>query len=649
MKKILIPAITLVAGVFIAVGAAKDPVLMEINGKKVPLSEFVYLYEKNNKQQQQPQTIDEYLEMFINYKLKVADAEAAGIDTTAAFRRDMEANVVDVSAPYMRNTELEEEIINTISGNSTRNIDVSHIMLPLGDTPEQTKQMLARADSLRSLILNGADFGELALAYSIDPTVSQNKGHLGWITTNRWPYPFEKVAFSTPLGEISEPFVDSPFGVHIIEVTAERPDPGEVHAQHILKLTANPRVTDQAERDSIDRVAKAQIDSIYELLKAGADFSTIASANSDDPGTVSRGGDLGFFGTGRMVPEFEQVAFALKDGETSQPFKTSYGYHIVKRIEGRQSKTDEELRQMVNARMSRDQALSELLAESVIEKNRTIAGGTLDSKGLEKVRQIIDKAGGLDSATFVTLAKTKVAVAKVGKKKITAAQVAAAMPQQPVEGEAAFNLFEVYATQEMDKEVASFMRQKLYDENAEYRNLVNEYHDGNLLFDISNREVWDRSTKDTQGLEDYFQANKDKYTWTVPHYKGYVVLVANDSIAGDVKNFLETNTIATDSLQKVLRDKFGRHVRIDRVIGGKGENAIVDFIAFDGPRPDGKGFWKSWFGYKGRVITEPEEALDVRARVSGDYQQYLEKQWLDKLHKKYKVKINQAVLDSLRK
>lgn len=650
MKKIFFPALTLTVGALIASAAAKDPVLMTVNGKKVPLSEFMYLYEKNNQQQQQPQSVDEYVEMFINYKLKVADAEAAGIDTTAAFINELNSNITDLATPYMRDKEVEQEIMNTISSNAARNVDISHIMLPGGGNKQETEANVAILDSLRTVILNGGSFEEIADKYSIDPSVKINHGHMGYITANAWPYPFEKAAFETPVGQISEPVIDLPYGVHIIKVNAERPDRGEVRVAHILKLAnPNPRVplSDPQLRDSLDRVAKTSIDSIYKIAKLGGDFGKLARENSDDPGSASRGGDVGFFGSGRMVPEFEEVAFSLSDGELSEPFKTNYGYHIIKRIEGRPSASGEALDSIVRHRMQNDHGLSSLMRLRTNEKNRVRFNARLNNDGLEQVKEIITKAGSLDSATLATLKGLNTVVATVGNTDITAADAAAMMPGQTFETEPGFNLFAAQAESLMDKEVYEQARKALYDENVEYHNLVNEYRDGNLLFEISSRKVWNVASKDSEGMEQYFRDNKDKYTWDKPHYKGYVVLAATDSVADAVRAFLDSNNIENDSLQAAIRDKFGRNARIDKVVGGKGDNAIVDYIAFDGPKPEPNNFWKAWFGYRGRVIDAPEEALDIRGVVSTDYQQYLEKQWVDQLRNKYKVKLNKKVLKSI--
>lgn len=648
MKKHLIPVILLAAGAVAAAvaSAPKDPVLMTVNGKKVPLSEFLYLYEKNNKQQQQPQSVDEYMDMFINYKLKVAAAEEAGCDTTAAFINEFENYATELAAPYMRDSEAEAEVAAKIKANSRRNVDVSHILIPLGDNAAQTKINLHFMDSLRTAILNGSDFGEIALKYSEDPSKVQNMGHLGWITTNRFPYPFEEVAFSTPVGTISEPFVDAPFGIHIIKVNEVRNDPGEVHAAHILKLCGDRRMRKlDPTRDS---VAKVQIDSLYQIAITGADFAELARANSDDPGSAQEGGDVGFFGVSRMAPEFEQAAFALKDGEISQPVKTSYGYHIIKRIGWRECTPDDVLDQTINIRFKSDNALSTMLARQYSDKNRKLYKADVIPAGMNKVKEIIEKTGKYDSTVTAALIANPIKIAKAGNKVVTSNEIAAEMPAQEFAAEPGYNLFEGYVQQHIDKIVDELSRETLAQNNADYRNLLNEYRDGILLFDVSNAKVWERSNKDREGLEAYFQANKDKYHFDTPHYKGYVVMAKNDSVADLAKQFLAENTIDADSLETAINKRFGREASIKRVIGSKGQNSIVDYIAFGEPKPENKSIWQSYFGYKDKVIAEPEEALDILGPVTADYAQYLEQEWVKELRNKYKVKVDEKVFKSIK-
>lgn len=160
--------------------------------------------------------------------------------------------------------------------------------------------------------------------------------------------------------------------------------------------------------------------------------------------------------------------------------------------------------------------------------------------------------------------------------------------------------------------------------------------------------MWDRSTKDTEGLENYFRANKEKYTWEKPHYKGYVIFATSDSIASAAQGFLAQNAIENDSIASTLSKTFGRmNIKVERVITGKGDNAIVDHVAFNGEKPAAPGKWLAWFGYKGKVLESPEEAADIRGTVSTDYQQELEREWVDRMRSKYKVKLNKKAIKKI--
>ncbi len=619
--------------------SAKDPILMTVNKKEVPLSEFLYIYQKNNKQQQQPQTVDEYLDMFVTYKLKVADAEAAGIDTTAAFRKELSGYTRELAEPYMRDNTVEQRLIEEAYGRMKRNVNVSHIMLSMGNTPQEKESARTRLDSIRTAILNGADFAEMARKYSTDRSAETNGGNLGFIVANAYPYSFEKASFNTPVGKVSEVFEDVPFNCfHIVRVEGERPDAGEVHAAHILKLT---RDLSNDEKES----KKAAIDSIYNVLKAGGDFTETARKESED-GSKSRGGDLGWFGAGRMVPEFEKVAFELKDGEVSAPFESRFGYHIIKRLGHRDVGTLEETTPLIKRAISQDER-AEMPTNARLEQFKAQYKANILPKGLQQVDKFMRQHGGCDSACVASLAGSAIKVATVGKRTLTVADVLKGHLQDiPTKGDLdkSMEAFKRLVGNALDRATIEEARERLLQDNEEYRNLVNEYRDGILLFDISNRNVWERSTKDKDGLEQYFEANRGRYTWDKPHYKGYVIFAVNDSIGDVARKYLDSHQISPDSLNIELRRNFGREVKVERVVVGKGDNPIIDNIAFGGEKPSkDKSRWNTHFGYKGRIINAPEEALDVKGAVSTDYQAYLEKEWVKELKSKYPVKINEKV------
>lgn len=638
-KTLILSAIA--ASAIISATAAKttDPVVMTVNGKDIRQSEFEYLYQKNNLQQLAPQTMEEYVDMFVVYKLKVAEAEAAGLHLTDEFKKEYESYCAELSKPYLSDSLVGKKLIDEAYGRMATSRLVSHIMLPIGATYDENVANRQRLDSIRNAIVNGgADFGEMAMKYSSDRSALRNRGSMGYILANRFPYPFEYAAYNTPVGEVSEVIDDAPYGYHIIKVEDERPNPGKVEARHILKLTQGMTPEEAA-------VKKAQIDSIHALLLNGGDFDAIARAESEDPGSAANGGKLGAFGPGQMVKEFEETSFGLKEGEISAPFKTSYGYHIVQTLAHHSIGSIKEELPGIQAAINRDMRSTMPEKERLAELKREF-GVKVDSTALFGVKDRMGAASNL-AAAFATAGNE--VVATVGDRQLTAAEVSNSLPENVRKGAAdAFTAFNQGLNNLIDKTVIGKARERLAEDNADYRNLVNEYRDGILLFEISNRNVWERSTSDTEGLANYFAANRSKYTWDAPHYKGYVVFATSDSIAGAARDYLASAKIENDSLVSRLRDNFGRHIKIERVVTAKGENAIVDNVAFNGERPEAPGKWTAWFAYNGRVIDTPEEATDVRGAITGDYQQELEQNWVNSLRKKYKVKINKKALKKIR-
>ncbi|MCM1519982.1 MAG: peptidyl-prolyl cis-trans isomerase [Lachnoclostridium sp.] len=632
MKKPILPvAIAAVAVMMTAAAKSDDPVIMKINGKDIHKSEFEYLYNKNNAQQETPQSIDEYVDLFVNYKLKVADAEAAGIDTTATFRREFEGYCNELAAPYMKDTLVYEQLVQEAYDRMQRSVDISQIMLPIGNTIDEREANKALLDSIRTAIINGADFGEMAMKYSSDQSKATNKGHYGFISANIYPYPFEDAAFSTPVGQISEVVEDAPYGYHIIRVEAEKPNPGRVHARHILKLTRGLSEEEAA-------VKKQQIDSIYTLLKNGADFAKLAAAESEDQGSGRKGGDVGIFGPGRMVREFETTAFALPDSAISEPIQTAYGYHIVQTLEHLGVESKEEARKNIEARIKGDNRAS--MPEKVkLNELKKQYRSVVKPEGLVKVKELI-AAAPTDSAAFADLDVSDIVVASVAENNIPASDVVATIARNT-----RFTTPDVYTSfsnalnNYIDDATKEYYKADLAENNPDYRNLVNEYRDGILLFEISNRNVWDKSNKDQEGLEAYFKAHRDNYKWDAPKYKGYVIFATSDSIATAAEAYLKANKVDNDSLSSVMRKEFGRNIKIEKVVAGQGENAILDNVAFGGEKPGPVGRWTSWFAYDGRIISAPEEASDIKGVVTADYQQQLEKDWVTALHKKYPVKL----------
>lgn len=635
-----------IAGIACIAHAAKDPVLMKINGKEVKLSEFEYLYNKNLQQQVNKESIDEYVNRFVDYKLKVVEAESLGYDTLPRINRELDGYKNDLIAPFMTDTVLQEKLAREDYERKTKNVNMSHMMLALGKNKEETQKQIALMDSLRTCILNGENFSDIVEKYSIDRSKVNNHGEYGFQRSGVLPYDFEKVAFNTPVGTISAPFVTQ-YGVHMVRVNGVRPDEGEVQVGHILKLF--PRNA----TDSAKQAVKHQIDSIYQRVLAGEDFEELARKCSQDPGSARNGGKLPFFGRGRMVKAFENVAFDLPDGQISAPVETPYGYHIVKKYSHKALGTYEEMRPLIIQQMQNDER-SIMPIESKTQQIMKELNYKPNEKLGEYLKKELTKHGGFDS-TFVTdvVAKSQEPIFTYGKGiKVPLKELASRInakskyANNDIASAEIVGLVENYAKNVLRKHYGD----NLVDLNPDYRNLLNEYRDGTLLFEVMNKEVWSKAKTDEDGLEAYYKANSGKYSWDAPHFKGIMICAKNDSILKEaLTTAAQWSDVPVDTLTSNLNNKFGRNIKMLRVISKKGDDAMVDNIAFG----EVKGV-SSFNGYPvyakltGKIISQPEEMSDVRGMVSSDYQDELEKRWIDGLHKKYKVVIDKKVLKQVK-
>ena len=593
MKKTILSIILM--GASIMGFAQEDKVLMTINGEPVMLSEFMYIYEKNNQESSlEKKTMEEYLELFINFKLKVAEAIAQGVDTTEAFQKELDGYRAQATPKYMQDNAAIDSLVVMSYNRMAHPRSASHIAVqcPMDATPEAEAAALAKINELRERVTVGIpkevkkgrkkitvqeveDFTEVALAHSEDPGVQQNQGKLGWIQVFRYVFPFEEAVYTTPVGGVSEVF-RSPFGFHIAKVEEER-EYEEVHASHIMKMTPNG---DEARLEK----AKVAMDSIYALAIAeGADFAALAEMHSEDKGSAIRGGDLGWFGRGAMVQPFEDITFGLEEGAISEPFQTRFGVHISKLHGKRGIQPMDSMRSQLLRQVQRDQRM-QIANQSFIAKTRAEYG----------------------------------------------------LPAEMT-----------------DAEVKAYADAHLEEKYPELRNLVREYHDGILLFDVSLREVWDKANQDTEGLAAYFKANKKNYPWDEPRYKGYIIYAKTEVAAKAAKQIVKTAN--PDSVMSILNARVNvdsvQYVKVEHGLWKMGKHAAVDKYGFKvkgdkakGDEVKGDEEWPIVVAV-GKVIKAPQTYEDERGKVTTDYQDYLEKQWIAKLREKYAVVVNKEVLD----
>ena len=574
MKRTHIAALAIIsATAFLA--AAKDEVIMTVNGVDVPRSEFEYLYHKNQQQQVDPQSLEEYAEMFKVYKLKVADALSQKIDTASSFQKEMNQYKSDLATPYMTDSLFLNSLVKEAYDLSREEVEAFHIMLAKGATDQDIEASRAQADSLRGVLLNGGDFAELAAKYSVDRASSNVGGRMGYIVAGRFPYAFEKAAYTLAPGEISE-IVESPQGFHILKGGKHRPARGTVLVEHIMKMVPP---TASAEQQA---AAKASIDSIYSVVVANPEkFEDLARELSDDKGSGRQGGKLNWFGAGMMVEPFDSASFAIQVNEISSPVRSQYGWHVIRKLDAKAPASLEEMKPTVLKRIANPQ--DERYA--LVEKN------------------LIDKLRKKHKKTFKTADINTIS----------------------------------------SEELKNAEHDWLYANEPDYRNLLNEYREGSLLYEASLREVWDKAAKDDAGLTDYFNAHKDDYKWTKPHVKGILVQAANDSVAGLVRTALRE--VSDDNGLKALRKQFVGKATLDRILMEEGQNAMVDNVIFGGEpvKPNNKKY-TVYFIFEPKLLDAPETMTDVKSLVTSDYQNQLERDWVENLKARYPVTVNEKVL-----
>ena len=568
--------------------AQEDKVLMTINGEDIMASEFLYIYEKNNQETSlEKKTMDEYLDLFVNFKLKVTEAMAQGVDTTEAFKKELAGYRAQATPKYLQDNDAIDSLVVLSYNRMAKIRKASHIAVqcPMDADSATVAAAEAKINELRERVTAGLPkevkkgrkkvtvcepegFAEVAVLYSEEPSAKQTKGALGWIQPFRYVYSFEDAVYTTPVGEVT-PVFRSPYGFHIAKVEGER-DFEEVKASHIMKMTP---------MGDIQRMADAQVamDSIYQLaIQDTTDFAALAQANSEDRGSAMRGGDLGWFGRGAMVQPFEDITFDLEIGAISKPFQTRFGIHISKLHEKRGIQPLDSMRAQILRQVQRDQRM-QIAEQSFINKTR-----------------------------------------------------------------AAYNL----PAEMSDADVKAYADAHLEEKYADLRNLVKEYHDGILLFDVSLREVWDKANQDTEGLAAYFKANKKNYTWEAPRYKGSIIYAKNEVAAKAAKQIVKSahpDSVLSYLNQRVNVDSV-MYVRVERGIWEAGKNSAVDKYGFKSKAAEYTPSEEFPIVLPvGKVIKSPQEYTDERAKVTTDYQDYLEKAWIKTLREKYPVVINEEV------
>jgi peptidyl-prolyl cis-trans isomerase SurA len=694
-------SISLVLAVSFLTANAQDPVVMEINGKPVLKSEFEAVYKKNSGKDVQNNTksVKEYVDLFSLFKSKVFEAESLGLDTLTSFKNELSGYRRQLAAPYLTDKSTNDNLLHEAYDRLKTEVRASHILVRLPETalPKDTIEAYTRILLVRKAILGnmptpaeianydkllknsteifyalkrkdstiykqkfnsiknladnykaaGTDkFQDIALKTSDDPSVLDNKGDLNYFSALDMVYPFENAAFNTKVGDVSD-IIKTKFGYHILKVYDKRSARGEITAEHIMAKFSKESTTDEKNN------ARKKIDELYAKLKAGSNFEDLARQFSDDNQTKDRGGLLQPFKSGRLPKEFEDAAFAIaKDGDYSQVVETPYGYHIIKRVSLKTVPPFDELKNELKTRVNRDSrnqmGRTALIAKVKKEnnfkenlKNRDELAKVVDSTYLKSTWKA-DNAKKLGNKEIFNLAGKS--YTQMDFAKYLESQMTFRSPTDVVE--LMKSMYPNWVNDEMIKYEDSQLDKKYVD----YKNLLREYRDGILLFDLTDQKVWSKAVRDSLGLNEYYNKNKNNYLWDeradVTTYK-----CLNEKIANDVRKQLKANKTEKEIVELINKSS-QLNLSVENITYLKGENKNVD------------ANWKQGIAEK-NILNDADKKVMVivvnkispktpktlgecRGLVTADYQNYLETEWINYLKNKYKVKVNEDVLNSIK-
>ncbi len=498
----------------------KNKVLVTIDGNDITVAEFKRVYEKNLDaiDNDEAKDVEKNLTLYINYKLKVKEAYASKLDTLLSYKKEMESYRNQLSAPYLQDSAYINKLVKDAYFRTKNEVKAKHILVrtPKMASPKDTLEAYNKILKIRDRIIKGEDFETVAEKLSEDESARNdvksgrvgNKGNLGYFSAFKMVYPFEEAAYSTKLGEVSMPF-KTRFGYHIVKVDSLRKSKGEIEVAHIL-------ISDKSKK------GEELINTIYERLEKDEQFKMLARKYSNDTGSKSKGGKLRKFGTGVMVKSFEDVAFSLtKEGQYSKPFKTQFGWHIIQLIKKHPVLPFKELELELRNRI-KSSSRAQLSEKAVINKLKK----KYDIRENETAKDIFK------NPDIRNLSKDDIqeVLLTINDKKITQEDFVNYIKNR--RNSPVYEFFEAFK----DQEILMYYKDNLEETAPEYANILQEYRDGLLLFELMQQKIWDKSTKDTLGLKEFYEKNALKYKKELKNIKGEVM--------NDYQNHLEEKWIA---------------------------------------------------------------------------------------------------------
>ena len=625
-------------------------VLFTIDNKPYYTDEFSRIYKKNIDlvKDDSQKDLDKYLDLFIGYKLKINKANKLGLENNPKYKSELASYRTQLAKNYITDTKVTKELIEEGYNRSLKEVNAAHILLNLeenavsADTLKVYNQML----DIRKKALGGEDFSKLAKQFSQDPSAKENSGDLGYFSAFRMVYPFESAAFKTKKGDISMP-VRTRYGYHILKVLDVRDNRGEINVAHIM-------IAKQSE-PKLEEKAKGTIDDIYKKLQQGEKFETLAQQFSEDKSSAEKGGVLNRFASGQLSSnKFEDVAFSLsKENPLSTPFQTEFGWHIVKFIERFPTTTFDEMQTDLDSKIRRDDR-SRLITNSMNDKLRKEYPVKRDNKLYAAISKTVNKD--YLAGTWKTPVETRAfdkSLFTIQDKPVTGISFLEYLEKQ----QKGLKDVKVSLSQIVDKIYEQFVDDQLntyYDNNLEnkfpeFKDVMEEYRDGLLLFDLMEKEIWEKSKNDTIGLENFYKSHKFNYQW-----KNRVDALITSSTKEDVikkaQKMLKNNATSESIKEKLNADK-KVEIMENQGIFEEGNETLPKNVKFVVGVSDIEKKGDYFFVTRvNKVLPSGEKSLEeCRGKAINDYQQYLEENWVSDLKKEFTINVNKTVFEKVKK
>lgn len=612
---------------------AQEKELLKIGNEKISVQEFERLYQKNNSEIQTDSlqlSVDEYLDLFIAFKLKVMEAKRLEYDTVKAFKDEIAGYRKELSEPYLTNITCGEDVLKEMYRRSVNEVKARHILFRLKSNapPADTFMVYSGALRMRKALLDGANFNQMAKQYSQDPSAKNNGGELGYFKAFMMVSQFEDVAYKLKKNEISMP-VRTRFGYHLIQLEDIRPASGEIKVAHIMKFVP---------KNAPDSLRERKLTELKEIIKQinnGTDFSALASKLSDDKRSAMDGGMLPWFNRGRMVPEFADAAYKLKqNGELSGIVTTPYGYHVIKRIDYKELPAFDEIKADLIQKIKSDPIRSKHNKKQFVEKLKEKYNLQENVSLLKKIS--VTKADSIIAdSVLLTFSDQKISVKDLKE------YLSQSYSQKPNTRQ-----IELLYKKFVPKLLLEYEDAQLENNYPEFRMLMDEYTDGILLFNISQDKIWDKANANDGLLQRFYNNYSPKEMWK-EHFQGVVLECKNAEIAQNYRNKLKSEQSKKDFLTN-LPAKSEDLLKVNRVKAERGSNDWVDYYIWNiNPL---KEIDLERFVVVGDVFPPKTKTLEeARGNYILKLQEQLEKSWIEQLKKRYKVKIRKKVLRHLEK